>query len=203
MEFRQACEALIAAGRELHSRGWVPATSGNFSARLEDGSVAITLSGRDKGSLSRGDIGRVDLDGQPLGDGQPSAETLLHAQLYGRDPEVGAVLHTHSLFASLASTYGGPTIRFENLEILKAFSGTTSHESVLLLPVFANSQDMAGLASEVEGHMQRHGQGYAYLIKGHGTYTWGATVTDCLRHLEALEFLLQYHWYSEALGADR
>ena len=40
---------LIEIGRELHSRGWLPASGGNLSARLEDGLILITASGSHKG----------------------------------------------------------------------------------------------------------------------------------------------------------
>src|SRR5579875_3344276 len=76
-------EALVAAGRRMDTRGWVPATSGNLSARLGDGAMAITRSGVHKGFLSPRDIIAVDFDGHSLTPGgRPSAETLLHCQLY-------------------------------------------------------------------------------------------------------------------------
>ena len=40
--------------------------------------------------------------------------------------------------------------------------------------------------------MQQHGQGHAYLIRGHGVYTWGKDIAECYRHLEAIEHLLGY-----------
>ena len=49
--FYCSAQQLIEAGRFINSQGWVPATSGNFSARLADGSIAITVSGRHKGHL--------------------------------------------------------------------------------------------------------------------------------------------------------
>ena len=50
-EFIDKANQLIEAGRFIDSKGWVPATSGNFSAKLSDGSIAITVSGRHKGCL--------------------------------------------------------------------------------------------------------------------------------------------------------
>ena len=40
--------------------------------------------------------------------------------------------------------------------------------------------------------MAQQGQGHAYLIRGHGVYTWGKNISECFRHLEALEHLLGY-----------
>lgn len=193
LAFERAAEALASLSRELHRRGWVPATSGNFSARLGDGSIAISRSGRDKALLEPADIMRVDLDGRPLDVRTPSAETALHLQLYRRDPGIGAVFHTHSLNAVLATLESPGGLTFAGLELLKAFAGVASHEARLQVPVFENDQDIAALSARVEQHMQEHGQGHAYLIAGHGVYTWGDSLTDCMRHLEALEYLFQLH----------
>ena len=59
-EFETRAAELIEAGLFIHARGWAPATSGNFSARLSDGSIAITVSGKHKGELLAEDIMRVD-----------------------------------------------------------------------------------------------------------------------------------------------
>ena len=78
-------DEIVAATRELSALGWTPATSSNFSMRMDDRHAAITGSGRDKGRLTEADIMVVDFDGNPVGnDKRPSAETLLHTQLYRR-----------------------------------------------------------------------------------------------------------------------
>lgn len=198
MELADAQRQLASIGRRIHIRGWVPATSGNLSIRLTDGDIAITASGRDKGQLVPDDIMCVSAEGTPRTGQRPSAETALHLQLYRRDPAINAVLHTHSVNATLVSVRTSAGLRFEQLEILKAFTGIHTHEAVIDIPVFANSQDIPSLADRVEHHMQANGQGVAYLIAGHGLYTWGATVDDCMRHLEALEYLLEYHRLNDA-----
>ncbi len=193
LDFEQAQAAIIAAGREIHARGWVPATSGNFSVRLADGDVAITASGKDKSQLSEADILRIDLSGKAHKGGTASTELPLHLQLYRRDEQIGAILHTHSINATIVSLENPQGLRFEGLELLKAFAGVTTHDTALKIPVFANSQNMPALAGKVEEYMQDNQQGSAYLIQGHGMYTWGVDIDECMRHLEALEFLLEYH----------
>ena len=59
----QIQEALIAAGRRIDQKGWVPATSGNFSARLPDGRIVITVSGRHKGMFTPEDLMLVNAEG--------------------------------------------------------------------------------------------------------------------------------------------
>ncbi len=161
--------------------------------RLGESDLAITVSGTDKGNLDAADIMSIDLSGHSVSGKKSSAETSLHLQLYRRDPNIGAVLHTHSVNATVCSELVADELRFEGLELLKAFDGITSHEASLALPVFDNTQDIVSLAEQVERHMRTAGQGHGYLIRGHGLYTWGTTMSDCMRHLEALEYLLEYH----------
>ena len=193
MNFADAQMGLVAVSYDAHAKGWVPATSGNFSARLANGEMAITVSGKDKGKLLPDDIMQIALDGTSKGTSRPSAETLLHSQLYKRDDNIGAVLHTHSLNATIASQSESNRLCFDQLEILKAFSGIESHKASITVPIFENRQDIAALADEVERHMCVDGQGVAYLIAGHGLYTWGADIDESMRHLEALEYLFEYN----------
>lgn len=155
--------------------------------------VAITISGRDKGRLSEQDVMTVDLEGHPVGtSARPSAETLLHTQLYARFPDVGAVLHTHSQTQTVASRLFAPagSIRMEGYELLKAFPGNETHETAVDLPVFANTQDMPALAREIDAWFDAGRSMHGYLIDGHGIYTWGRDMPEARRHLEAFEFLL-------------
>lgn len=188
-EFARRSAELAEAGRFIHRRGWVPATSGNFSARLSDGSIAITVSGKHKGELTADDIMRVDAEGRSLDGRKPSAETLLHTAIYRRYPQMGAVLHPHSPNATLASRLFSDVLLLQNYELLKALDGIHTHESRVSVPIFANDQDIARLSGQVEQYIDHHGAIYGYIIAGHGFYTWGKTVKDALRHVEALEYL--------------
>lgn len=193
LRFDACARDIAAAGRDLAALGWTPATSSNFSARAGDSLVAVTISGRDKGRLGADDIMVVDLDGNPVGtDARPSAETALHTQVYRRFPEANAVLHTHSRNQTVASRLYARAglVRFEGFELQKAISGYTTHESVLDLPVFPNTQDMAELVARVDAWLDAGKPLHGYLIDGHGIYTWGRSMAEARRHLEAFEFLL-------------
>jgi methylthioribulose-1-phosphate dehydratase len=192
VEFRNRANELIEAGRFLHSKGWVPATSGNFSARINDGYFAITVSGRHKGELTEHDVMKVDRLGSPVAtDKRPSAETLLHTALYNRYPQVGAVLHTHSVKATVLSRLQAGELIFEDYELLKAFEGVSTHEERIVVPIFPNDQDIPRLSLQVEHYLDTHPAVHGYLIAGHGLYTWGSTMRDTLRHIEAFEFLFE------------
>ena len=186
-----ARRALIEVGAAFHARGWVPATSGNFSARLGDGRVAITASGRHKGRLAETDIMTLDADGRATDDRRPSAETPLHLQIYRLFPGAGAVLHTHSP-GGVALSRAFPSLAawtIEGHELLKALPGQTTHQTSVALPIVANDQDMAVLADAVEPYLKQTPAPPAYLIRGHGLYAWGRDVAEAERVVEALEWL--------------
>lgn len=183
---------LAHVGRDLHMRGWVPATSGNFSHRLTKDRVLVTASGRHKGKLGAEDFLVVDLDGKPVEGGKPSAETLLHTQLYKRMPGVNAVLHCHSPIATVMSRQitDRDALTLADYELLKAFPGVETHAVSVHLRIFDNSQDMPALAREVDNWLDEGDAFPCYLIRGHGVYTWAETLEHCERQLEALDFLL-------------
>ncbi len=184
-----AVDAIVRAGQRMDARGWVPATAGNISVRLDSERIAITRSGGHKGFLDAEAVMQVDLAGVPLTDAKPSAETLLHCQIYRLFPQAGAVLHGHSVAGTVLSmTEPGP-IRLAQYEVLKAFEGQSTHDVVLALPVFDNAQDIARLASVAEPIIAA-GTPLGYLIRGHGVYVWGPSMDVALARLEGLEFLL-------------
>ena len=184
---------IIEAGRFLYGRGWSPATSSNYSTRLSATEALLTVSGKHKGQLGLDDVLATDLSGNSLEPGKkPSAETLLHTQLYLWRPEIGAVLHTHSVNATVLSRLTpGDSIEFEDYELQKAFSGVSTHASKVRVPIFDNDQDIERLAAKVQPWLEAHPDCVGYLIRGHGLYTWGARMSDALRQIEAFEFLFE------------
>ena len=184
-----AIEAIVRAGHRMDARGWVPATAGNLSVRLDDGLIAITRSGGHKGQLDAGGIMLVDAQGAPRSEGRPSAETLLHCQIYRLDPTAGAVLHGHSVAATVLSMHRPGPIRLAWYEVLKVFQGQTTHEAALDLAVFDNDQDIPRLQDRVSATLEA-GAALGYLIRGHGVYVWGSDMDQAMARLEGLEFLL-------------
>lgn len=187
-----AVAEIAAFGRFAASRGWTPATAGNFSCRVDARSAAVTRSGIDKGDIGPGDVAVVEL-GEPVPPGL-SAETPLHLERYATDPAVGAVFHVHTVAATVLSRLDerAGAVRTDGLEMHKAL-GLRTHASTVEIPVFANDQDTAALARRVAARVGRGAPVPGYLLAGHGLYAWGATAADARRHVEALEFLLACH----------
>ena len=191
--FAACAQAIAAAGRKLGAQGLTPATSSNFSMRIDAEHAAITISGRDKGLLTPDDIMVIDMSGRAIGtSSRPSAETLLHTQIYARFPHAQAVLHTHSRTQTVASRLFAEQgmIRLAGYELLKAIAGHTTHDTRIDVPVFPNTQDMPELVGRVDAWIASGQPLYGYLIDGHGIYTWGRDMAEAERHIEAFEFLL-------------
>lgn len=188
---------LIAAGELFHRRGWVPATGGNFSARLTSEKMLISASGWHKGELHEDAFLVAGLDGRPDDAARkPSYETLLHCQLYRHDARIGCVLHTHSVANTVLSRRHA-SIRLSGYELLKLLPGIQTHEATVEVPVFENDQDIPRLAARVEASMKQQPGMPAYLIAGHGLYAWGDTVAQARHRVEALEFMFECELHSK------
>jgi methylthioribulose-1-phosphate dehydratase len=192
-----ATQAIIAVGQRLDARGLAPATAGNYSVRLDDGSFAVTVSSVHKGRLTTEHVMRVDATGRPLDGKKPSAETLLHMAVYAQDPDAGAVLHTHSVAGTVLSRAlaGEDAIRLTGYELLKVFPGIETHDTTIHLPLVDNTQDMAALARQLAPILSAQSPILpAFYIRGHGLYAWGPTMEAAETIVEACEFLLQCAW---------
>lgn len=201
--FEERSAELIEVGRFFDGRGWAPATSGNYSARVDTENVAITVSGVHKGELTANELMLVDLKGEKvashLDEQRSSAETLLHTQIYCRDASVGAVLHSHSCLSTVVSRMRGDRVILEGYELQKALPGVETHAGRVIVPIFDNEQDIPRLARRVEACWDGPEPFLGYLIRGHGLYSWGVGVADARRHIEAFEFMFECELLEERI----
>ena len=184
-----ALHGVMALAHHCGAKNWVPATSGNFSVRIDARDCAVTASGGDKGKVAADGIIRAPIDGPAHP--RASAEAPLHYALYRLSTDIGAVAHVHAqpaVLASLAFAREGK-VRLEGLEMLKAFHGVKTHRTHLDVPIFDNDQDMDALASRVKARLTADGLGWGFLLAGHGLYVWGHDATETLRHLDAFDYL--------------
>jgi len=190
---QKLADELCAVCQLFGARLWCLATSGNFSARIDTSRCLITQSGKDKSRLQRTDLMICDMDGNAIDETlSASAETLLHTYLYARDQDVGAVLHTHSVAATVASNLASRTLDVSGYEMQKAFRGIVTHEARLTIPVFDNAQDMSEIIKRIEAVAVHDAQSApGFLIRGHGLYAFGRSIAEAQQHIEGLEFLLQ------------
>jgi methylthioribulose-1-phosphate dehydratase len=189
---------LIACGQDFHRRGWSLGTSSNYSVVVSRDPLTLLMtgSGYDKGRLQPDQFVLTDENAVSLNPvfPKPSAEALLHSALV-KHAGAGAVLHTHSIAATVLSEGLLPKgeIRIAGYEMLKGLSGITTHESEARIEIFPNTQDIAALAEVISARLQdtanplRHG----FLMAGHGLYTWGESIAAARRQVEVLEFLFE------------
>jgi len=194
--FPEETAALCNIGQQFGERGWCRATSGNFSHRVEELRCLITQSGRDKTRLTPEDLMICDLDGNAIDTGcRPSAETPLHTRLYQLSDSIGAVLHTHSVAATLLSKHGDSQLSFTGFEMQKALAGTSSHDDEVTIPVYDNDQNMHVLAEIVAMAWNKDTfRVPGFLIRGHGLYAWGKNAAEAEQHIEGFEFLFECRW---------
>ena len=186
----------------LHTKGWAPATSSNYSFR-EPGEMDfyISESGIDKGEFTTENFLLVNAGGNPVNDARkPSAETALHCAIYRLFPHVHCVLHTHTVLNTILSQHFllQKALILANYEILKGLEGIKTHQVFVEIPIFDNTQDIPTLAKQAESYAQTQ-ELRAFLLAGHGMYTWGSTIADAKRHVEVIEFLLECEYRKLAL----
>lgn len=186
---------LVEVIRELHQKGWTPATSSNFSYRnpKHPNVIFVSQSGIDKGKFQPNHFMQVDLAGNAITEGKPSAETLLHTLLYRLYDKAQCVLHIHAPATTVISCLkkSNRQVTIKGLELLKALRGITTHEATIHLPIVPNSQNISQMAADLERNQAQYSLDYGFLIEGHGIYVWGENIDEAYRQLEALEFLFE------------
>jgi|APGre2960657444_1045066.scaffolds.fasta_scaffold38116_3 methylthioribulose-1-phosphate dehydratase len=196
-------EQLAQTIRAYHLKGWSPATSTNYSFRENPASevIFVSRSGMDKSQFHSEDFMRVAMDGNPVLDDRdikPSAETLIHCELYRLFPESTVVLHSHSVYSVLNSQLYDDRISFEGYEIQKGFDGQTTHVNQIHIPILSNSQNMIAFSALMLARKEEF-KHHAFVIRNHGTYAWGKNLFEAKRHLETLEYLLEVNYKLEVI----
>ncbi len=112
----QLRQALVATARRLNAAGINQGTSGNLSARCEGG-LLITPTSLPFEQMQPADLVAINFDGEPLAQAaaeqrRPSSEWHLHADVLRSRPEVGAVVHCHSIRATALACHGRPIPSF-------------------------------------------------------------------------------------------
>ena len=181
---------VVSVARRMHLDGLVSGTSGNVSRRLGE-LVAITPMGRDYGTMVAEDVCVVDLEGQRIdGELTPSTETPMHLAVY-RAFDAGAVVHTHSLYATVVSTVA---------DELPAI-----HYMVAILggPVRVSPYRLFGTTELSEAVVAAGAGRSAVIIGSHGAITWGTDLAEAYRRTTTLEWLSKLYCRAREVGTPR
>lgn len=196
MSTQELKEQIAETIRHYNDKGWSPATSTNYSFKDDQGTIWVSRSGIDKYEFHADDFITVNSDGQAIGayEGvRPSAETLIHCVLYELFPDTKVILHSHSIYPVLVSAVEGERVTFQGYEVQKGFEGQTTHEAIVHIPIFENTQDMQAFKSVLQNNAELL-KNHSFIMKKHGTYAWGRNLFEAKRHLETLEYLCQCEW---------
>jgi L-fuculose-phosphate aldolase len=176
--------------------GLVAGASGNVSRRIRTGDgdlIAVTASSVPYHRFSIDDVLVCDFEVEPVfGDGVPSSESLSHLAIYRARPDVGAVIHTHSVYASAFAVAG------------KAIPCVLD-EQVVSLGGAVEVAEYGSSASEelAERAVAALGDRAAVLLRHHGVIGVGAELEEALAVVELVERVAQICVSAAALGGVR
>lgn len=172
MNYTQERQQIIGIGQEIYRQRLVAGTWGNVSCRLGTiNHILITPSGMSYESLQPRDLVVLDADGTIVeGNRKPSSESPLHVQIYHKRPEMGAIVHVHSPWASAYAVAHQPIpmLLEESAQILGASVPVASY-------AHAGSKELADSACEALGKEHK-----AVLLANHGLVGLGRDLEEAL-----------------------
>lgn len=184
-------EKLVVTGKKVLQYGLVSGTWGNLSVRLpEEKMFVITPSGMGYDQVAGNDMVVVDFAGKVvLGFRKPSTETPLHTTLYRLRPDIGAIVHTHSLYASAfaAARKPIPPILEETAQVI----GGEIPVADYALPGSKVLGDNAAMAL---------GKGKAVLLANHGVIGVGSDLDEAFKVCLVVEKTAQVFLAASQLG---
>ena len=189
--------------RQFYDQGWVSGTGGGISMREGD-RVYMAPSGVQKERLRPEDLYELDTDGRvlkaPSGDTKLSACAPLFFNAF-RLRDAGAVLHSHSMHALLATLVSGDEFRVTHLEMIKGIRGHGYHDE-LVVPVIRNTAHECDLADTMAAAIEAYPRTHAVLVERHGVYVWGRDWVEAKTHAECYDYLFEAAVRMRQLGLD-
>jgi L-fuculose-phosphate aldolase len=177
---------MVATGRRMYDKGFIVAAEGNLSCRLGGHSYLVTPAGRGKGDLRVQDLLEIDAQGRTP-QGKPTSEWPLHREIYRLRPDVMAVCHAHSPWATAFAAAG------------RDLDGSLLTETASLLPrvplASRSEPGTTALAASVAPFAPQHD---AVLLGNHGVVTMGTDLQSAFYLLETVERLAQVTLLAEA-----
>jgi methylthioribulose-1-phosphate dehydratase len=195
---------IVEVCRDLYRLGWVSGTGGGMSLR-QDGRIYVAPSGVQKERLAPEDLFVLDDAGEIVerparADLEISACTPLFLHAY-RLRDAGAVIHSHSVNAMLATLIAGDTFRVTHLEMIKGIRGHGYHDE-LVVPILENTAHECDLADALADAMRAHPRTQAVLVRRHGVYVWGRDWVEAKTQAECYDYLFEAAVRMRQLGLD-
>jgi L-fuculose-phosphate aldolase len=184
---------IVRVARLLRARGLAIGTSGNVAARLDDGRIAITPATMDSDEMTPGDVVIADAGGSPSEGGRrPSSELALHLAVFAARPDVGAIVHTHSPFAT---TFAAARREIPAIHYVLALLVGPGRDTVRVAPYATfGSKELAWNAVATLGDDQ------AVLLANHGAIAVAGSLAAAVGRAERIEELAMLAWRAEQIG---
>jgi methylthioribulose-1-phosphate dehydratase len=187
---------LLQAVQYFHQKGWSPATTTTHSYRNtgnQEGTFTITAAHIDRGALNENHLINIDSKGRPTCEVeslQVPADARLHTMMYENE-NINAILHTHSVNGTVLSLMNKEKgeIEFSSYEALQALSGIAKNQEKLSIPVFAHHKDSHAMCDNIRKNMGCNHKTLAFLVVGHGLYSWGESIEIARKQIELFEFI--------------
>ncbi|MBZ5529934.1 MAG: class II aldolase/adducin family protein [Acidobacteriia bacterium] len=181
---------LVQYGRMLHQQGFVAATDGNLSVRMDRDRVLVTPTACSKGMMQSDDMVIVNLDGKKLsGTCNPSSEIAMHLTIYKMRPDVGAVVHAHPCTATAFASAGIALDQPLCSEIVITLG------AVPLAPYATTGS--RELSESLRPFIPRHD---AILMANHGVVTYGEDLRQAYMRMESVEHYAKIVLAARQLG---
>jgi L-fuculose-phosphate aldolase len=181
---------VIDTARALLHEGLVEGTAGNLSARLPDGNVVMTPSSLDYDVMEVADLVVLDLDGHTIeGDRAPTTEKALHLECLKRHRDIGAVIHSHAMFATMFAVTHQPIPC-----VIEEFDIYVGGEVPVATYQLTGSDE---LGQEVARWVGDRG---AVLMANHGLLTVGKDIRNAHKVAALVERTAQIVWGARQLG---
>ncbi|RWG04168.1 L-ribulose-5-phosphate 4-epimerase AraD [Mesorhizobium sp.] len=204
MKHPELRKAVLDANFELYESGLVISTFGNVSAiDRTQGLVAIKPSGVSYNAMNAGDIVVTDLDGNIVdGDLRPSSDIDTHLELYKQFRSIGAVVHTHSYFATAWAQSGQPipAMGTTHADYFNGAIPVTRHltESEILTDYVRNTGRVIVEALGNNDPMSIP----AALVNDHGPFCWGIDAPDAVHNAAMLEAVARIAFHSRQISDE-
>jgi L-fuculose-phosphate aldolase len=183
-------EAICEVGRRLWQKGFVAATDGNISVRLDETSFLCTPSGVSKGFMAPENLVIADASGAKMaGPGNVTSEFLTHLAAYEERPDIGAVVHAHPPKAVAASLVGLSLAEPVLPELLLTIGG---------IPTVPYATPATGQGGKAIRNIMRTCD--AVIIAKHGSITIGRNVFEAYEKLEKMEHAAETLLWANLLG---
>jgi L-fuculose-phosphate aldolase len=183
-------EHLVRYGKKLVEAGLTSGTGGNLSiCDRQSGQIAITPSGIDYFETTAEDIVITDMEGNPIkGDNKPSSELSFHLAIYRKRPDISAIVHTHSTYATTIACLG---MELPAVHYMIAFSG----DKVPLAPykTFGTPELAKSVADSI-------GDYNAVLLANHGLVACGDSIGKAFTAAEEIEFTARIYVQAKSIG---